>query len=127
MVSQKARIAGRIGAATLVATLALAPLGQLLAQHEGHGGHQQAAPAGNAEKGKAVFENAACGACHVLAAAEATGEIGPSLDGNANLTHAFVLSRVRDGQGAMPPYAGQLSDEDIENVTAYVLSAAAKK
>lgn len=113
-----AKAAAKWGVPALALGLAMVPLGQLLAQ--------AAAPAGNAEKGKALFENSACGSCHVLAAAGAAGEIGPSLDKNANLTHALLVGRVRDGQGAMPPYAGQLSEADIEDVTAYVLSVAAK-
>lgn len=120
MISAKA--AAKWGVPALAVGLAIVPLGNLLAQ--------AAAPApastGNAEKGKALFENSSCGACHVLAAAGASGEIGPSLDKNALLTHDLLVSRVKNGQGAMPPYAGQLSDADIEDVTAYVLSVAAK-
>jgi mono/diheme cytochrome c family protein len=118
-----AKTAAKWGVPALAVGLAMAPLGQLLAQ-------AAAAPApaaaGNAEKGKALFENSSCGACHVLSAAGASGEIGPSLDKNALLTHDLLVSRMKNGQGAMPAYAGQLSDADIEDVTAYVLSAAAK-
>lgn len=99
--------------------LALLPLAQRVAA-------QDAAPAGDPVKGKAVFESAVCGACHVLADADATGELGPSLDGNPNLTFEFVHGRIANGEGAMPPYAGQLSEADIDDVTAYVLKAAAK-
>ena len=35
---------------------------------------------GNAAAGAAVFATAACGACHTLAAAKATGKVGPNLD-----------------------------------------------
>lgn len=106
------------GVPAVAFALALAPVAQLFAQ--------EAAPAGDPAKGKEVFESATCGACHVLAAADATGPIGPSLDNNPNLTAAFVKQRVADGAGAMPPYSGQLSDKEIEDVTAYVVSAAAK-
>lgn len=116
MVSVKGLTFWGVPAAAL--TLALAPVAQLMAQ--------QAAPAGDPAKGKQVFENATCGACHALAAADATGPIGPSLDNNPNINAAFVKQRVADGAGAMPPFSGQLSDQEIEDVTAYVVSAAAK-
>ena len=99
--------------------LAALPLAQINAQ-------DGAAAAGDLANGKLVFENSVCGACHVLAAADATGPIGPSLDNNANLTHAFIADRVANGAGAMPPYAAQLSEKDINDVAAYILSAAAK-
>lgn len=116
-------------AAALALTLAAVPLARLAAQDAAAAPAPNAgaeAATGNAEKGKAVFETAMCGACHVLAAAEASGPIGPSLDNNPNLTHAFIVERVANGAGAMPPFAGQLSPEEIEDVTAYILSVAAK-
>ena len=32
------------------------------------------------EDGQQIFANAGCGGCHALAAADGTGEVGPSLD-----------------------------------------------
>ena len=84
------------------------------------------AAAGDASKGRAVFKNAGCGNCHTLADASGSGQIGPALDGDANLTPALVIDRVTNGQGGMPPFGGQLSDADIADVTAYVIHAAAK-
>ena len=120
--SDKAGTGVKPGMVSLVALLALAPVGQLLARQA----EAPKAAAGNAEKGKTVFESASCGVCHALEAAGATGDIGPSLDRNANLTHDLIVSRVTHGQGAMPPLAGTLSEAEIEDVTAYVLSVAAK-
>jgi len=80
----------------------------------------------NPDKGRTLFENSGCGACHALAAAGATGQVGPPLDGDPNLTAAFVVDRVTNGQGAMPSFGGQLSDEDIAALAAYVVTAAAK-
>lgn len=120
MISAKA--AAKWSVPALALGLAMTPLGQLLAQASA----PAAAPAGSAEKGKALFENSSCGSCHALAAAGAAGEIGPSLDKNTQLTHDLLVSRVKNGQGAMPAYGGQLSDADVEDVAAYVLSAAAK-
>jgi len=80
----------------------------------------------NSDNGRTLFENSGCGACHALAAAGATGQVGPPLDGDPNLTAAFVVDRVTNGQGAMPSFGGQLSDEDIAALAAYVVTAAAK-
>ena len=106
------------GVPAVAFTLAVAPVAQLMAQ--------ESASAGDPANGNQVFDSAGCGACHALAAADATGPIGPSLDKNANINAAFVKQRVAEGAGAMPPFSGQLTDQDIADVTAYVVSAAAK-
>lgn len=88
-----------------------------------------AAPAGDAarfEKARSLFNDFACGTCHVLKDAGGDGHVGPALDGNANLTLDYVKGRVANGQGAMPGFAGQLSDEEIADVSAYVVAKAAK-
>jgi len=81
---------------------------------------------GYPSKGKQLFVNWACGACHALADAGATGQVGPPLDGNPNLTDAAVVNRITYGQNAMPAYGGQMSDEDIADIAAYILQFAAK-
>jgi cytochrome c553 len=79
--------------------------------------------AGDAEAGAAVFESAGCASCHTLAAAKATGAVGPNLD-ELKPTAAQVLAIVPEGRGAMPAFADQLSAEEIANVAAYVSSVA---
>jgi uncharacterized membrane protein len=91
---------------------------------------QQDEPAGvsatpaSIARGKQVFASAGCAACHTLADAGATGTVGPNLDA-AKPSASLVAERVRNGQGAMPSFAGQLSEEDIAAVAAYVSHAAA--
>ena len=70
-----------------------------------------------------MFASAGCGACHTLADAGATGTVGPDLDA-ATPSAALVADRVRNGQGAMPSFAGQLDDDEIAAVAAYVAGAA---
>lgn len=41
---------------------------------------QPTVPEGDAAAGKAVFASAGCGSCHTLAAAGASGQVGPNLD-----------------------------------------------
>jgi uncharacterized membrane protein len=77
---------------------------------------------GDAARGSLVFESAGCGSCHTLADAGATGTVGPSLDA-AEPSAELVAERVRNGQGAMPAFAGTLSDDEIDAVAAYVSSA----
>ena len=115
MVSVKNLISWGVPAFAL--TFAAIPFAQLSAQD---------AAAGDPVAGKAVFDSSVCGACHTLAAADASGPIGPSLDNNPKLTQAFVVGVVTNGAGAMPAYQGQLSEKEINDVAAYVLSAAAK-
>ena len=85
-----------------------------------------AAAAAPADPGKQVFLDWGCSTCHTLADAGADGHVGPVLDGDPNLTKAFVINRVTNGQGAMPSFGGQLSDKEIAEVADYVVKAAAK-
>jgi mono/diheme cytochrome c family protein len=73
--------------------------------------------------GKAVFASAGCGSCHTLADANATGTIGPDLD-DAKPDEALVKARVTNGQGGMPSFSEQLSEEQIAAVAAYVSTVA---
>jgi mono/diheme cytochrome c family protein len=77
-------------------------------------------------KGKELFTNFSCGSCHALSDAGADGHVGPALDGNKGLTEALVKDRVTNGQGPMPAFAGQMTDEEIADVSAYVAHAAKK-
>jgi cytochrome c553 len=79
--------------------------------------------AGSAAAGRVVFASAGCGACHTLAAAGASGKVGPSLD-DAKPDAAHVVEVVTHGKGAMPPYKGRLTDEQIRDVAAYVAQSA---
>ena len=84
-----------------------------------------AAVEGDAAAGAAVFTSAGCGGCHTLAAAGSAGAVGPNLD-EAKPDYALVMDRVTNGMGGMPAFAGQLSEADIQNVSAYVSQNAGK-
>jgi mono/diheme cytochrome c family protein len=84
---------------------------------------EQAAEALTAEqvtKGRQLFTDNGCNACHTLADAKAAGSIGPSFDGNAALDKAHVVHVVTNGQGAMPSY-GWLGEEDIDLIAGYIV------
>ena len=76
-----------------------------------------------APDGASVFASAGCGSCHTLAAANATGAIGPNLDELRPGADA-VAAVVTDGKGGMPAFAGRLSAAEIDAVADYVASAA---
>ena len=80
-------------------------------------------PPGAVAEGRQVFASAGCGACHTLADAGASGAVGPDLDA-AQPSAGLVVERVTNGQGAMPSFAGRLSEDEIAAVAAYVSSAA---
>jgi mono/diheme cytochrome c family protein len=81
----------------------------------------ETAPAqgGNAAAGKAVFASAGCASCHTLADAGATGTVGPNLD-QAKPSFDLVVERVTNGKSPMPSFKGQLTEQQIRDVAAYV-------
>ncbi len=78
---------------------------------------------GDATAGEAVFASAGCGSCHTLAAAGTSGSVGPNLD-DAKPSADLVVERVTNGSGVMPPFADQLTPQQIQDVAAYVSNAA---
>jgi mono/diheme cytochrome c family protein len=66
-----------------------------------------------------VFASAGCGSCHTLSKAGTSGTIGPNLD-DTTLSFDEVVEQVTNGGGAMPPFGEQLSDQEIQDVAAYV-------
>jgi mono/diheme cytochrome c family protein len=75
-------------------------------------------------EGRQIFTDWGCGTCHALADAGAGGAMGPRLDGNGSLTKDYVVSRISYGQGAMPPFAGSLTDDEIALVADYIVAVA---
>lgn len=84
---------------------------------------EEPAGEGDPAAGKDVFAEAGCGTCHTLADAGTTGTIGPSLD-EAKPNADLVVERVTNGKGAMPPFKDQLTEQQIQDVAAYVSQAA---
>ena len=79
---------------------------------------------GDPAAGKEVFlGSAACGGCHTLSDAGATGAVGPNLD-ESQPSEALVVDRVTNGQGGMPSFSSTLSEQQIADVAAYVSSVA---
>jgi mono/diheme cytochrome c family protein len=83
------------------------------------------APQGDPVAGKAVFTGASgCTGCHTLADAGSTGTVGPNLD-DAKPSFDLVVERVTNGSPAgMPAFKGSLTQQQIDDVAAYVSSVA---
>jgi cytochrome c551 len=74
---------------------------------------------GDPEAGAEVYASAGCGNCHVFEAAGSAGSVGPNLD-ESDIDYEGAEQQIRNGGGGMPAYEGQLSDEEIANVAAFV-------
>lgn len=74
-----------------------------------------------AADGEAVFADT-CGGCHTLSAAGTSGTTGPNLD-EVSLDASAIEGIVRDGRGGMPAFGGDLSDDEIAAVAAFVAGA----
>lgn len=78
---------------------------------------------GDAAAGKDLYASKGCGGCHVLADAGSSGAVGPNLD-DTKPAFDLVVDRVTNGRGGMPPFEGQLSEQEIADVAAYVAESA---
>jgi len=82
-----------------------------------------------ATTGEQIFTAAGCAACHTLGKANASGNIGPSLDDLSEsedyLSEALLDpdATVADGfqAGVMPSYEGRLTEEQIQALVEYLL------
>ena len=74
---------------------------------------------GGAADGEAIFAEAGCESCHTLAAAGASGTVGPNLD-DSKPSKELVIERVTNGMGAMPPFKDSYSAEQIAAVADFV-------
>lgn len=79
------------------------------------------------ERGRQLFTQTAvppCALCHVLSAAGASGDVGPSLD-ELKPDARRVFDAVKKGIGAMPAYKQTLSDDEITVLASYVARVSA--
>jgi cbb3-type cytochrome c oxidase subunit III len=76
--------------------------------------------AGNAPASdpKALFTSN-CAGCHTFAAAGTNGTVGPNLD-QISPTADRIAEQIRNGGGGMPPFEGQLTDEQIQALAKFV-------
>lgn len=119
----------KLGLGALALAVLAVPVASALAQGEVPGGPESQAQADapltaeQVEKGRQLFADWSCGACHALADAQGEGHVGPAFDGNANLDKSFTIDRITNGSGPMPSFGGQIADEDIALLAAYIVQA----
>ena len=77
---------------------------------------------GNPTVGFTLFVKSGCTGCHTLAAANATGTVGPNLD-LAKPTLRVVIEFVTQGSGAMPAFKATLSKAQIADIAAFVVKS----
>jgi len=77
---------------------------------------------GSPTAGATIFQKAGCISCHTLAAAHATGTVGPNLD-QVKPSFQLATARVTLGKGVMPSFKGQLTDQQIADVASYVVKS----
>jgi cytochrome c6 len=78
--------------------------------------------AGDPVAGKEVFlGESGCSGCHTLADAGSTGTIGPNLDA-LKPSYDQVVLQVTNGGAVMPPFGDKLTEQQIQDVAAYVSS-----
>ena len=124
-------ICGIFFVSQITAVLVLAEKGEAdESVHETTGGESTTPPEtqpgepaqGDPVAGKQVFVGpGGCGACHTLSDAGATGMVGPNLD-DLKPPYETVVHQVTNGGGGMPPFKGTLTEEQINDVAAYVSS-----
>ncbi|MDQ5820719.1 MAG: cytochrome c [Actinomycetota bacterium] len=98
---------------------------------------QSASLTGDPTKGKALFVSTGCGGCHVYKPAGTSGKVGPDLDDLAAHAEeadqgplpAYVSTSIKNPdaylvpgfqEGVMPSYGGQLSDQEIADLVAFL-------
>jgi cytochrome c551 len=90
-------------------------------QGDNGGGGGGGGGGGDAAAGQEVFV-ANCGSCHTLEEAGTSGTVGPNLD-DSSFDQGAVEVQVTNGGGGMPAFGGQLSEQQIKDVAAFVVAS----
>ena len=77
---------------------------------------------GDAEAGEQIYAEQGCGSCHVLEAAGSSGTIGPNLD-ESQPPLDLIVERVTNGRSPMPAFKDTLSEQQIQDVSAFVFES----
>ena len=80
-------------------------------------------PGGSGTPGAKVFATAGCASCHTMEAAGAKGTVGPNLD-ELRPNEQTVKRQVTNGGNGMPSFKSKLSPTEIQQVAAFVATAA---
>ena len=98
-----------IGVAMIVATLLLTSCS----------GEKSASGAGDPIAGKKLFTEQGCSGCHTFKAAGSSGTQGPDLD-EVSPSHNAVIRQLNNPGGLMPSFADKLSEDEKNDLAAFV-------
>ena len=73
-------------------------------------------------KGRQLFNDNGCNACHTLADASSAGMVGPSFDGDTGLDKDLAVATITNGRGPMPNF-GWMDAKDIDLIASYIVQA----
>jgi cytochrome c553 len=85
-------------------------------------GGEEGGGGGDVAAGEEIFASAGCGSCHTLEEAGTDGTVGPDLD-DSQVDQAAAVQQITGGGGGMPPFEGQLSEQEIQDVAAFVVAS----
>jgi mono/diheme cytochrome c family protein len=88
----------------------------------GGGGEEEDTPPATAGGGEKLFSDN-CANCHALAAAGASGKVGPDLD-QLKPGPDLLKAQITNGGAGMPAFGGKLSAEQIQELSDYVAANA---
>ncbi|MGB0873458.1 MAG: c-type cytochrome [Solirubrobacterales bacterium] len=86
------------------------------------GGTNTDATGTNPGDGKQIFSDAGCGGCHTFKPSGSGGTSGPALD-STTLSSEEIAAQIRSGGGGMPGFEGNLTPEQIDAVTAFIVGS----
>ena len=75
------------------------------------------------QAGAKIFADAGCAGCHTLSAADSKADVGPNLD-STQLSQARIVRQVANGGNGMPAFRGKLTQDQIDQVAAFVAASA---
>lgn len=114
-------------ACVVAVTAALAGCG---GDDDGDGGGASPTPAEEASAGREIWRSQGCSNCHTLAAADATGKVGPNLDETlSGKSRDFIRTSIVDpdaeiaegfSSGVMPKTFDQLPAEDLRQLVDFI-------
>jgi len=71
-------------------------------------------------KGRQLFNDNGCNACHTLADANSAGMVGPPFDGDTSLDKGLAVATITNGRGPMPNF-GWMDAKDIDLIASYIV------
>jgi mono/diheme cytochrome c family protein len=83
-------------------------------------GESVASRGGLFNDGRAIFISTGCGACHTIASAHTSGQIGPDFDTSEQLNRAQILTEIDAGANGMPSYQHTLTSRQKRAVIEFI-------